>query len=582
MKPGKNLDIRINPKGSTEVIIRLPDDEGRRHPCFTALVHFYQSQKTEMPIQAFCFVPTFDIEYFWNPLLKEKRLPSPLDFPPEMLDSLMITFEIQACKMLTHYAIVNDLNITIQMVQPNEAGLIQNILSDSSDRRTLTDHALIKNNIEISSPAQIVESALEHYLQAYSFEDSDRAFMAWLYDEHSYFEDTKIDTLSKSLWFAKIEDSDTPQTVKDKCEQYFVDAYTFKNDCILEDVKFIQSLEDPRQKLHAELLLAYSHLKCGLYFHKSVLKKLLADAEDQNLKYWVAYLRTYGHVVRSFNGELNLTYEFKEFLKGYQLYKSLYDLIGITRIYHAKASLLIKADRHQSGIRLLSISENIRGFLQDQFGVAKVQNGIAYAYLQIDDWENALRSHIRAIKNLESSKKHTELAFTYSQIAWLHLLKGEYPTSVDYGQKTIDLMEEKKISTLSFRTKPDLHAQLGLSLFFNGQFDDALQQSDFCEAHKVDSSPTGEILRTLLQALINDHREESHLADLSFNYLPELLKENSEIDAHIEPVYLRALMNRFYSQEQDWRANNTRKQGLALCQVKGLHQTAKWFHADET
>jgi tetratricopeptide (TPR) repeat protein len=226
----------------------------------------------------------------------------------------------------------------------------------------------------------------------------------------------------------------------------------------------------------------------------------------------------------------------------------------------------------------MNVCLNIRIFLQEPLAAAKIYNGMAFIFSQEDRFDEAIAAHKEAENILIKYHQYEELAFTYSQLSWIYFLLGQYTSAVKHSEKTLLLMEKHNLHTLTFRTKPDIHAQLGLILFQKGNILESVEHSNFCEAHKIDSTGSGELLRTLLRGLINDERNQRYLADISFNYMPSLLEENSEVDIHIEALFYRYSIGRINDEADIWKKESVRRKAITFCKAHNLKTTINWFN----
>jgi hypothetical protein len=138
-------------------------------------------------------------------------------------------------------------------------------------------------------------------------------------------------------------------------------------------------------------------------------------------------------------------------------------------------------------------------------------------------------------------------------------------------------MDENKLQTLTYRTKPDIYAQLGLCHFCVGNFDTAVQHSNYCEAYKLESTASGELLRTLLRGLINDQRDQRYLADISFNYMPSLLEDYTDVDIHIEALFYKYSVDRIKNDQDQWKKDNLKRKAVTFCKAHKLSNTLEWF-----
>lgn len=360
-------------------------------------------------------------------------------------------------------------------------------------------------------------------------------------------------------------------------ERHYVHAARNMNEEILMDKTFLQSEDKGSVRLFKRLLIAYANLRCSFSVPNSELDDLIHQCIQHKLPHWQAYLLVYGHIVRDVDTRAKLREEFAQLNQAHLCFKALGDYLGVTRVFHARASILGEFKRYKSAIRLLHSCLRIRNFLQDPFGSAKISNGIGYIYLQMDQLEDAKEYHLIATRYLKETEQYSELAFTYSQLGWVQLLMGDYKSAVLSVLETLKLMDRHRIQTLSFRTRPDLQAQLGLSYFMNSSLDKAIEHSNYCEQHKIDSTATGDILRTLLRGLVNQARKETELADISFNALPELIEENPDVDIHIELLYLKCQVERQRNMQQHWNVDKYLRRAKELCTENHLSNAAQWF-----
>ncbi len=581
------VTLRFNndtPSGFCSVC--LPNDMASQFPLFSALLYFHKTVNIEEDFSLYRFTPNFKMEFLWQPLLSQGKLPSYLAFPPEVSKDFGKVLELQATRMLLRACQALKLNYQIQFFKSEPPSNVMQML-DPIVQGTTTNNIHLVSLLTAHCKVMDLHVAnytpsFEQYRDLLPLNTEDRALLAFWQKDADYFTHqlTASDTIIGRLWqYLNHGNMSIIEDTKDLIAKHYLHACISMHDKIIIDRSFTHTARTQSMNLHANLLNAYAHIRCNVPFSIATLDALIEQCRASELHYWQAYLLAFGHIVRSFHSKFSLKQEVPRFTEAHHTFKALGDLVGITRVFHARASLLAKNDQPQAAIKLLTMCKKIRLSLNEPIGVARVLNGTAYVYLQHDRIEESKQCHLEAVNYLTQERAPDELAFTYTLISWLCFLQDQFADAIDYGEQALSVMQQYGLHTLPFRTKPDIHAQLGLYYHYAGKQEQALEQSDYCEAHKVDSSATGEILRTLLRGLINDQRGAEHLADISFNYIPELLLENSEIDFHLEALYYRIMMKRFEKFSDPWRLSDIQQRGLAFCKAHHLFQTQSWFES---
>jgi tetratricopeptide (TPR) repeat protein len=517
----------------------------------------------------------FDIDFIWSRLLNEKTLPSSFSFPPEVLSNFGNTLEIQAAQMLIHACINNDKQVCISLSIADHPPLALQVLNDDDNEAVLL-------NLAKKLRAHCCISTLNSAEHTPSFDDP--------------FELIDLESNSQQLlvhWFkVNIDSNDKDisgqlnkvyQNTPGKQPQlasHFINASVSKYEDVILDKGFSSSQASPQERLYTQLITAYCHIKSSLPLRTLDLDTLIDDCRDANETYWLAYLLCYGRIITENQDNSNYNSDFKKLTKAHLVFRSLGDLIGITRVFHTRATLHNKLGRTDSALRLMNVCLKIRIFLQEPLAAAKIYNGMAFIFSQDDRFNEALAAHKEAEHILIKYQQYEELAFTYSLISWIYFLIGQYTKAIENCEQTLNLMEKHSLHTLTFRTKPDIHAQLGLMLFQNGEMNAAIEHSNFCEAHKIDSTGSGELMRTLLRGLINDERDQPYLADISFNYMPSLLEEHSNVDIHIEALFYRYSIERIQDKSDEWKKESVKRKAITFCKAHKLNATINWFESN--
>jgi len=556
-----------------------------------ASVLLFHSQHSDIDLQAYKFDKQFNLDFLWTDLLRSGRLPNICQFPPEFILTLGNTLELQATRMLLAASkhTNTSINIDIPYSTSNNKPIIYKI-AKSIENNTLEFDSSLK--LEAGINILVSDHPEPHTLtpsftkvdDILAFESSSRQLFAFWMDDEVFFKTMNQNStyddksLVVNLWnYRQTENTHYLLNSTEPLLLHYLHATVSLHNEVIVDRTFSRTYDNTPNDIWAELIIVYSHLKCGLPYPVDKLDVLIERCKAESIPYWEAYLQTYGQSLRAYSGKFIPAQEQTHAQAGYRSFKSLNDYIGMTRALHAKSSLLSKKGNVKGALKLLEICCRIREYLQEPLGVAKIYNGMAYICSKIDQLDQALDFHRKAENKLSQINQYDELAFTYNLMSWNYFLQGDYSNSVELGLKTLKTMDDHNIQTLAFRTKPDIHSQLGLSLFFDGQFESALEHSNFCESHKVDSSATGELFRSILRGLINDQRGDRHLADISFKYIPELIEENAEVDPHIEALYYLILTNRLDDEVDSWKIEDIKKKGKALCLAQGMKKTMQWF-----
>ncbi|WP_196158186.1 tetratricopeptide repeat protein [Reinekea sp. G2M2-21] len=564
----------------------LPDDMASQFPFFSALLYFHKTVNLEEDFSLYRFTPNFEMEFLWQPLLSQGKLPSYLAFPPEVSKDFGKVLELQAIRMLLQACQTLKLTYQIQFFKSDSPSsvvqMLNPIVQGTAPNSMQLEYLIAAHCTVIDYNVENYTPSIKYYSELLSLNTEDRTLLAFWQKDEDFFDNlhTVTDTIIGRLWQYQNHGNLTIiETTEDLIARHYLHACISMHDEIIVDLSFTQAARTQAMNLNANLLNAYAHIRCNVPFSIATLDALIEQSRAPGLHYWRAYLLAFGHIIRSFHIKFSLKHEAPRFTEAHRTFKALGDIVGITRVFHARASLLAKNDQPQAAIKLLTMCKKIRMSLNEPIGVARVLNGTAYVYLQHDRIEESKRSHLEAVNYLTQERAPDELAFTYTLISWLCFLQDQFAEAIEYGEQALSVMQQYGLHTLPFRTKPDIHAQLGLYYHYSDKQEQALEQSDYCEAHKVDSSATGEILRTLLRGLINDQRGAEHLADISFNYIPELLLANSEVDLHLEALYYRIIMRRFEKLSDPWRHNDIQQRGLAFCKAHHLSQTQGWFES---
>ena len=579
----KQYTMVINKNAAGPLVeVQLPTGSACDFPLFYALLFVDSKIDPDNDMNRYRFAPSFKHNFLWQPLLKRHQLPAFIQFPPDVHASFANTLELQAARMLLNACKSLDLACHIRFQASTHVPLMVKVIDcqpTSSFKSTIATefhaHCSISlDNVQQTTPSFDGEELFKH------FDQDSRDLLALWQSDDDYF--STLDNLNQSmaarLWsYRNKSGTAEPQQAIFSIERHFINASVSLLDEVIVDKNFVSQQTSENNQLFANIIKAYAHIKCNVPFSIATLDKITQQTKQLELPYWQAFFLTYGHIIRGYSKKFIATDESEHFLAAQKIFKEVADLTSVTRVLHAHASLLCQERKFKHSIKLMNICLNIRTFLHETAGIARVLNGMAFVHLQSDKLDESIKCHRQAIEHLKSAQAFEELAFTYSLLSWVYFLKGEYKTAVMVGQKTLALMEKHQLHTLAFRTKPDIHAQLGICYFYHQDFELARTHSNYCEAHKVDSSATGELQRTLLRGLINDHRGDTHLADISFKYIPELIQENSEVDVHIQALFYRIMLDRLSKTSEPWTIEDAHQQGIDYCQKYGLHQTISWF-----
>lgn len=576
MSHTKPFAVTFNPGQRTCSEIVLADSAMVNWPFLSALLIFHnRTSDTANGLKDYQFHPTIDLSIYWQRLLDESRLPDIHSIPPEMLDSLPSTFDIQASHMLLQYATARQTTIKVYLPKKPTTSVALSLIAKPVATTSKALKVPIGPNpelIHVTSVPTTTDAQQKESPQRLSTK-TDRELMAYFYRDHHYFESRpNPDSLIYQLWVASTNPSAVESdSLTDLIDQHYLNAYRGQNDRIILD-KRLQSSPSS----FAELLYANAHIRCSLPFSAAKLSAVLNA--NPNAVFWQACLKVYAQrsIAYSTNTTVN-TMICKHLREGYHLARALGDPHLLVRSLHGRSSYLTMRQRYDRAISLLGICLTIRTQLEDYVGIAKISNGLAYIHLQMDQWQSALQCYRDALFNLQKAENIQEEALTLCHIGWLQLLKGDSQPALEATTEALDLMDTHEITTLAYRTRPDLYAQLGLCYYFLGNIEQAIHQADHCEAHKIDSSHNGEVLRTLLRGLINMDRGNSHLAELSFHYLPELLSESSEQDIHLTLLCLREKIHWCTVNENIIGTRALTKEAQRLCIEHHLTATHQWF-----
>jgi len=574
----------------TEETFVLPSGSAQQYPAISALLYFVVKHPS-IPLEDYRYHPGFETETVWQPLLLNSNELTPYLFPPEILMSIGNTLEIQAALMLNAACIQHKLSLKLVICEADnvEPARILKIASQSSSVSNRPNNRVLAQ-LANALTLDTIPSTVDAEPSFPSIDDIkpmplvNRYLLALWTQDHAYFEkNLNIEKdeqccLIDALWAYSSQKESTPSgEITSPLARHYFHSGTYTSDEVVIDRIFLRAYEGKENELFAESVNLYAHIKCALPYPMEKLDKLLEQCREQKLYYWLAYFLSYGEVTRSYDEGYQPSNEYPRLSEAFRIYKKLGDWIGITRALHSKSTLLSKRMRFRNAIRYLNFCLDIRLFLHEELGIARVLNGISYIESQQENFEAAIENAKKAEQYLFNCKQFEELSFTYCQISWYYFLSDSYKAAVKYGEKTLATMETYNIRTLPFRTKPDIHAQMGLAYFYMGELDYALMHSDYCESHKVDSTATGELQRVLLRALINDEREAFHLSDISFNFIPELLIENPNVDPHIEILFYRIMIARLSNQNDIRKAEMMREKAINICKSRGFQKSLLWF-----
>ena len=588
-----DLSFCISINSSTEFeqkSITLPSGWAENFPAIASLLYLY-AIIPDCQLDQLRYQSDLNLDAIWEPLLNNTRDLSPYDFPPEILASMGSTLEIQAALMLIHACTAKKISLTINVpasaTQRNsrllkiinhsktgEASAFEKTPAQLLGLLTLRTHD--KAPMQPPSFKKLEDlrsfSSINRHMLAYWVEDA--AYLNAPDIEHDSEESNVLQMLAN---YAMHQERSFSAKVKSPLARYYIFTATSASDEVVIDKLFLRSYENTKQEAWAEMVNLYAHIKCALVYPTEKLDLVIKQCADKKLAYWLAYFLSYGQVVHNYNNTYNRTIHSSRLTQAFHIYRKMGDWVGATRALHSKSTLLSKELNFRNARKYLEICLAIRLFLQDTLGIARVLNGISYVNSQLEDFQTAIHYAEKAIGYLSTDDQFEELSFTYTQISWYYFLLEQYPKAVEFGCKTIAMMNAKNVRTLPFRTKPDIHAQLGLSYFYNDDIDNALLHSDYCESHKVDSTATGEIERIILRALINDYRQDYYLSEISYSYIPELLKKNPEIDPYLELIFYRIMVARYQREKDDWKERKYKEKGLLLCRKLKFKKAENWF-----
>jgi tetratricopeptide (TPR) repeat protein len=577
---------------STPEVVTLPAGWAAEFPAIACLLYVY-SKHPEIELESYRYHSDFNLDSIWRPLLNNSSELSPYNFPPEILTAMGNALEIQATLMLLHMCDVQTLNLMLELpLEPNKE--LPRLLKIIRRSGTTDDTALFKSpaqlrRIQSIQVTDVSTSSNPSFTCVDDFTtmlEMNRCLLAFWVGEDAFLTSKPIEDaehkeivalLNMLSTYAKEQVRRFNSHITSPLARYYIYTGTSASDEVVIDRMFLRTYTGSEKEIWAETVSLYAHIKCALPYSTEKLDAVIEHCRAKGLDYWLAYFLSYGQVVHTYNGLYNRKIHLTRLTEAFRIYKKLGDWIGITRALHSKSTLLSKELNFRNANRYLEICLGIRYFIQDSLGIARVLNGISYLKSQIENFDSAIEHAEQAIRHLEMSQQYEELAFTFCQISWYYFLIDNHPKSVEYGVKTIETMQDRNISTLPFRTKPDIHAQLGLAYVLNGEQDEALLHSDYCESHKVDSTATGEILRIILRAMINDYRGDTHLADIGYDFVPEILSSNPEIDPHLELIYYRFMIERLTDEKESWKIKKLKKDGIRICHQKGYQKSREWF-----
>jgi len=594
MAPQRNTCITINGQHQSVVDnFRLPEGWCDRYPMIGAMIFFHQAHP-DLELSAYQYDKDFNLHFLWQGLLEQGQLPPIYNFPPYDLVDFGTTLELQAGRMLIAACRASGLAIRVifnqQSAQPD--GYTVRLLMDVFDEFFEIDSqyfTVVRDLVRLSDANDLSPevATFTSGKQLPRCADESRSLFAFWTEDQQYFENLpehqslKGDALICALWNwrnHRVWASPRLTAEQDGLALHYLHTIVSLSDEVICDRQFLGRYHGSVDELWSELIDITAHIRCTLPYPSNKLDALIVRCQQPALHHWRAYLLAHGHVLRAYRLTGDSATGGNSFLAGYRLYKSLGDFFGITRVFHARASFYSKNADYRRALKLLNSCQIIRTLLQDDHGVAKVLNGMAYIHALSDNLYRTLECHLRAETKLERCEQFDELAFTYSQISWTHFLQSNYQLAIEYGLKTLATMSQHHLHTLAFRTRPDIHAQLGLIYFFNEQYDQASAQSDQCEANLVGSSSTGEVMRTLLRGLINEQRGYHHLSVTSFQYIPDLLLENNQLDPHLEALYYRILLQSAQTDDGHATIRNLTQKARDYCVEHGLLTTLNWFH----
>ena len=577
-------------KQLAEQSIALPSGWEASFPALTALLYLFTTNK-DLKLGDLKYQSILNFDVLWKPILYDTKSLSPYDFPPEILAELGNTLELQAALMLIHVCTSKKWCLTIRVpttTERRQSRLFKIINQTTQDDevqlgKTPTQLLALKTITTTSSKTRYCPT-FQNIDEVRTFRPINRHLLAYWVDDKEFFKSTHIleeneecNVLQVLSHYEQHQQRIFSPKITSPLARYYIFTSTFASDEVVIDKLFIRSYANTKNEVNAEIISLYAHIKCALTYPTEKLNSVLKRCKEIGLDYWLAYFLAYGQVVHSYNEGYNREMHFSRLTEAFHIYRRMGSWAGITRALHAKSTLLSKERRLKNANKYLEICFGIRQFLQDELGIARLLNGLSYLKSQLEEFESAIQYTQKSINHLSKEDQFEELAFTYAQISWFYLLSDQYPKAIEYGMRTINTMTEKNIRTLPFRTKPDIHAQLGLCYAFNGDMNNALQHSDYCESHKVDSTATGDIIRILLRAIINDDREETYLSDISYNYIPELLESNPNVDPHLELIYYRILVTRYQKESDDWKVRKFSEKGKKLCLKNNYQKSLSWF-----
>lgn len=202
--------------------------------------------------------------------------------------------------------------------------------------------------------------------------------------------------------------------------------------------------------------------------------------------------------------------------------------------HHARGVISVKLGEIGEAITYFQMSDKIRSRLNIPSELAKIKNGIGYLFLLKEDFTNALKYFVDAMRTVINLSDVSEISSTLYNLAWGYFLIGENEGTLKVLNTLWEILKIKDTKYFPFKNIHDVFLLQGYAYFCQGHIVHAARAVQNSLNLDIDVSDQGSFMRPLLQAMI---AQVHHEHNRSYEFINEARLAWSKNQSQLSPLH---------------------------------------------